>query len=142
MPDAFATTLKDFERVVDEIGETRERLQALERERDQLRKQLKVLAGSSEGSIFGSSESGAAQTAISEIVDVVRRLQGSARLADIAKRANLDPKVAATRLQRAVRAGALVRVAHGQYQLPPEELQVLMAQSEAVSSTDAVSSDQ
>jgi hypothetical protein len=142
MADAFVVALKDFERVMAEIGETRERLQSLEKTRDQLRKQLRSLAGSSEfsGSSMSHGEAGPSIT-ITEIVNTIRHLGGSARLADIAKSAGLDVKVAATRIQRAVKAGLVRRTGHGQYQLPSDQLEALVSGTAAVSgSADAASS--
>jgi hypothetical protein len=136
MADAFAAALKDFERVMAEIGETRERLQTLEKARDQLRKQLRSLAGSSEFSGISTSHGDAGPTlAITEIVNTVRHLGGAARLADVAKSAGLDVKVAATRIQRAVKAGLLMRAGHGQYQLPADQLQALISGTASVSDT-------
>jgi hypothetical protein len=136
MADAFSSALKEFESVVAEIGEMRERLAALEASRDRLRKQLRSLAGNTESSsaLGASGESSAAPSlAITEIVTVVRTLGGSAKLADIAKAAALDTKVTATRLQRAEKLGFIKRVGHGQYQLPTDQLQALLSGAGAVS---------
>jgi len=135
MADAFLTLLKDFERVVVEIGETTERLQMLEASRDQLRKQLKALAGNTDSSASssGGSDVGGKSQAVAQVVEAIRALGGSARLADIAKGAGLDTKVTATRLQRAAQSGVIVRSGHGQYQLPAEELSALAGGGNAVS---------
>ena len=120
MADAFLATLKEFERVMLEIGETREKLDSLIKSGDQLRKQLKALGGSSQAA---APDPEAGHTlAITEIARIVRELKGSARLGEIAKSANLDVKVAATRVQRAVKVGLLVRAGHGVYQLPANQL--------------------
>lgn len=139
MPDAFANALKEFEDVVDAIGETREKLAALEEKRNRLRKQLRNLAGTTESPSATASGS-AGISAISEIVDVVRALRGSAKLGDIAKKAGLESSVASTRLQRAVQMNQLVRVGHGQYQLPADELKALLSGSESSSTSTATSS--
>lgn len=145
MPDPFLAALKDFERVVAEIGEMQERLQSLEAQRDQLRKQLRSLAAGTEVS---SAVSLSAPTrdgpphAVAEIIDAIRALGGMARLADLASHVHLENKVVATRLQRAVKEGLLERVGHGLYKLPNADLKTaILDEGEVVSGDDLSSSE-
>jgi hypothetical protein len=144
MADAFHAALKEFERVVSEIGETRERLQALENQRDQLRKQVRALAGNTDATASAAVSSGdRVQTlSIMEIVRVVRDLGGSARLAQITKASGLDAKVVATRVQRAVQTNALVRSGHGYYQLPADMLAALASGNASVSTAPTTTTEE
>jgi hypothetical protein len=135
MADAFATKLREFERLVAEVSETRERLQFLEWQRDQLRKELKSLAGGvavdSDGAVVPRAphqrrRSDSVTPAVLEMVRALRALDGSGGLSDIASKAALDKKVAAMRLQRAVQLGLIERHGHGLYKLPDDELKVIV----------------
>lgn len=126
MADSFTSTLKEFEKIVQQIADAKEQLGFLEFERDRLRKRLRALAN---GTIEpGSTEPGERPRlglrakrpteAILAIVDAIVKLGGQGTVAKIAAAANLEPKVAATRLQRATGIGAVERLGHGIYKLP------------------------
>lgn len=136
MPDPYNVALKEFERIVHKIGVVSTELAALEVQRDQLRKQLKALAGGSE------SEPAASRTplAVAEAVRVLDSLGGSAELSVISQHLKVRNRVAAARMKRALDAGLVAREAHGKYVLTNEGARMASAGKPQIAESNAQTS--
>jgi DNA-binding transcriptional ArsR family regulator len=116
MPDQYANDLKEFGRVSQRLGELQTEITNLTMQRDQLQRRLRAHMAVAHGGVPVESD-GATPEAVREVVEALRRLNGSARVGDIAAALGISERAATSRLLRAEKAELIEREARGRYRL-------------------------